>query len=73
LPKLPEPPPIFRLIQALGHITMAEMYRTFNMGVGMVIVCSLSDAESIKTHFSKRGDDCFQIGEVIAGDREVLF
>jgi phosphoribosylformylglycinamidine cyclo-ligase len=65
--------PVFELFRRLGNVSDSEMYRTFNMGVGMVIVCSLSDAESIKTHFSKRGDDCFQIGEVIAGDREVLF
>jgi phosphoribosylformylglycinamidine cyclo-ligase len=49
------------------------MYRTFNMGVGMVIVCSPGDVESIRTHFRERGDDCFRIGEVIAGQREVLF
>ena len=66
--------PIFELFRRLGNVSDSEMYRTFNMGVGMVIVCSPNDAESIKTHFRGRGDDdCFQIGEVIAGDREVLF
>jgi phosphoribosylaminoimidazole (AIR) synthetase len=39
----------------------------------MVIVCSSNDVETIKTHFRERGDDCFEIGEVIAGQREVLF
>ncbi|MCA1578583.1 MAG: phosphoribosylformylglycinamidine cyclo-ligase [Acidobacteria bacterium] len=65
--------PIFELFRRLGNVSDSEMYRTFNMGVGMVIVCSPNDVESIKTHFRERGDDCFQIGEVIAGQREVSF
>ena len=65
--------PIFELFRRLGNVADGEMYRTFNMGVGMVIVCSPGDVESIRTHFRERGDDCFQIGEVIAGQREVLF
>jgi phosphoribosylformylglycinamidine cyclo-ligase len=43
------------------------MYRTFNMGVGMVIVCSESDAETIKTHLG----ECYDIGRVVTGNREV--
>ena len=64
--------PIFELFRRLGNVSDSEMYRTFNMGVGMVLVCSPGDVESIKTHFRERGDDCFQIGDVIAGEREVL-
>jgi phosphoribosylformylglycinamidine cyclo-ligase len=36
--KFPEPPPIFRMIQRLGHIPDEEMFRVFNMGIGFVIV-----------------------------------
>ena len=64
--------PVFELFRRLGNVSDSEMYRTFNMGVGMVIVCAPGDVESIKTHFRERGDECFQIGEVIAGQREVL-
>ena len=64
--------PIFELFRRLGNVSDSEMYRTFNMGVGMVIVCSPHDVESIKNQFRERGDDCFQIGDVIAGEREVL-
>jgi len=64
--------PIFELFRGIGNVSDTEMYRTFNMGVGMVIVCSPSDAESIRAHFRERGEECFQIGEVIAGEREVL-
>jgi phosphoribosylamine--glycine ligase/phosphoribosylformylglycinamidine cyclo-ligase len=44
------------------------MYRTFNMGVGMVIVCAASDANAIEGHLS----ECYRIGEVVTGNREVL-
>ncbi len=40
-------PPIFPLIQQNGNIADSEMYRVFNMGVGMVIVCSPEDAGQI--------------------------
>ena len=33
-------PPLFELMRRLGNVSESEMYRTFNMGVGMVIVCS---------------------------------
>ena len=64
--------PIFDLFRRLGNVSEFEMYRTFNMGVGMVIVCSRSDLDPIKSHFKERGDKYYQIGEVVAGNREVL-
>jgi len=64
--------PVFELFRRLGNVSEREVYRTFNMGVGMVIVCALGDVDDIKNHFQERGDDCYQIGEVIAGQREVL-
>jgi len=64
--------PIFELLQRLGNVSEPEMYRTFNMGVGMVIVTSASDAEVIKAHFREREEECYEIGKVISGNREVL-
>jgi phosphoribosylformylglycinamidine cyclo-ligase len=64
--------PIFEVMQQIGNVSEREMYRTFNMGVGMVIVCSLADAETIKTHFREREEECYEIGEVISGNREVI-
>ena len=64
--------PMYDLFRRLGNVSEREMYRTFNMGVGMVIVCAPCDVDLIKNHFQQRGDDCYQIGEVIAGQREVL-
>ena len=64
--------PIFTLMQQLGNIPDSEMYRTFNMGVGMVIVTSPQEAEAIHSHLARRGEPCYEIGRVIEGDREVL-
>ena len=63
--------PIYRLMQEIGTVSEFEMYRTFNMGVGMVIICEATDARSVKSHLQARGDACFEIGRVIEGNREV--
>src|SRR6201988_270372 len=65
-------PPLFELLRRLGNVSDREMYRTFNMGIGMVVVCNESDAETIKTHLHDRGEECYEIGCVVAGNREVL-
>ncbi|HEY3580526.1 MAG TPA: phosphoribosylformylglycinamidine cyclo-ligase [Pyrinomonadaceae bacterium] len=64
--------PIFELFRQIGNVSEFEMYRTFNMGVGMVIVCSRGDVDPIKSHLKDRGDECYQIGKVVGGNREVL-
>jgi phosphoribosylformylglycinamidine cyclo-ligase len=63
--------PMFELFRRLGNVSEREMYRTFNMGVGMVIVCAATEVADIKKHFRERGDRCYEIGKVIAGNREV--
>ena len=63
---------VFEVLQTIGNVSEFEMYRTFNMGVGMVIVCSRVDADVVKSHLQERGDKCYLIGEVVAGNREVL-
>ncbi|HKY43766.1 MAG TPA: phosphoribosylformylglycinamidine cyclo-ligase [Pyrinomonadaceae bacterium] len=65
-------PPLFDLLRRLGNVSDKEMYRTFNMGVGMVIVCSSDDAETIKTHLRNERETCYEIGKVVSGNREVL-
>jgi phosphoribosylformylglycinamidine cyclo-ligase len=65
-------PPVFTLMQQLGNVAEGEMHRTFNMGVGMTIICAASDAESIKTHLRDMNQTVYEIGRVRAGEaREV--
>jgi phosphoribosylformylglycinamidine cyclo-ligase len=64
--------PIYSLMQAIGTVSDFEMYRTFNMGVGMVIVCEAAAVQSVARHFKAGGDQWFEIGKVIEGNREVM-
>jgi len=64
--------PIFKLMQEIGNVPDGEMYRTFNMGAGMVIVCAADDKEFIKSHLEARGDACYEIGRVMEGNGDVL-
>jgi phosphoribosylformylglycinamidine cyclo-ligase len=64
--------PIFTLMQAIGNVSEEEMYRTFNMGAGMVIVCSSADATAIREHLQEAGTSCYGIGSVVVGTRKVI-
>jgi phosphoribosylformylglycinamidine cyclo-ligase len=64
--------PVFKLMQQLGNVAEAEMYRTFNLGVGMVVVCAPQDQETISTQLAER-TPCYEIGRVVSGDRIVTF
>jgi phosphoribosylformylglycinamidine cyclo-ligase len=59
--------PIFGLMQKLGNVEESEMFRAFNMGIGMIVICAAEDKESLKYHFG----ECFEIGWVIDGKKEV--
>jgi phosphoribosylformylglycinamidine cyclo-ligase len=63
--------PIYELMKAIGNVSEAEMYRTFNMGVGMVIVCSRENAATVKKHLEGSGEHCYEIGKVVSGNRGV--
>ena len=47
------------------------MFRTFNMGVGMVVVCAPEHQEQIRSHLSSSNQPHFNIGQVTSGNREV--
>src|SRR5881396_114441 len=62
--RLPSTPGIFRLIQKRGRISDREMYRTFNMGVGFVIVCPQRTEDAIIRLFTRHGHSAFDLGRV---------
>ncbi|MDI6828294.1 MAG: phosphoribosylformylglycinamidine cyclo-ligase [Armatimonadota bacterium] len=66
-----EAPVIFRLIQEIGNIAEPEMYRTFNMGIGYVLVVPRDQAMNIIARLKELGETAFAIGEVRKGSREV--
>ena len=61
-------PPLFRLIQRGGAVSEEEMYRTFNMGVGMVAVVAAGDLHDLEHSLERRGETSFVIGSVVAGE-----
>jgi len=61
------PPPIFNLIRKLGDVSEEEMYRTFNMGIGMIIVVSPDDEEAVIGQIGG-----IAIGSVVEGEGVVI-
>ncbi|MDR3129943.1 MAG: phosphoribosylformylglycinamidine cyclo-ligase [Treponema sp.] len=61
-------PPIFALIAEMGAITERDMFNTFNMGAGMVIVVSASAASAALGVLRDSGEDAYILGEVVPGD-----
>jgi phosphoribosylformylglycinamidine cyclo-ligase len=63
--------PVFELMAQIGQVDENEMYRTFNMGVGMVVIADDSGAGRIRAHLDARGEAHYDIGRVIKGSRSV--
>ncbi len=66
-----EMPAVFRLLQEWGNVDWAEMYRTFNMGIGMVLIASEEEAARIEAHLAAQHEAVFRIGRVTEGAHEV--
>jgi len=64
LANMPRPQPIFQLIQKMGRINDEEMYRTFNMGIGLCIVTPKSDVEQLISACQTSGFRAYDIGKV---------
>ena len=60
--------PIFDLIEETGNIPERDMFNTFNMGVGMMMVVARSDAEKAVEILRKNGEDAYIIGETVGGE-----
>jgi phosphoribosylformylglycinamidine cyclo-ligase len=62
-------PPIFRWLQDAGGVSPDEMLRTFNMGIGLILIVSRDHAETVMEELAARGGrDARVIGEVVAGE-----
>ena len=67
-------PPIFQLLQQHGAVAREEMFRAFNMGVGLVVVCTSRDAERVINRLMRGGEpNAFRLGFVVAGERAVRY
>jgi phosphoribosylformylglycinamidine cyclo-ligase len=67
-------PPIFAWLQRTGAVPDRDMLRTFNMGIGLIVVCRRDDTSSILDALAAGGEpDAVAIGEVRAGGRGVEY
>jgi phosphoribosylformylglycinamidine cyclo-ligase len=66
-------PPVFDLIQKIGRVSRAEMDRTFNNGLGMILVVDKCDVDGVTAMLKKTRESYFPIGEIKAGRRQVTF
>jgi len=65
--------PVFKLMQKLGNIAEEEMYRTFNMGIGMVLIVDQNDTEEIFKVCQELGEKVYEIGYICSGESKVIF
>jgi phosphoribosylformylglycinamidine cyclo-ligase len=65
-------PPVFALLQQWGNVAWTEMYRTFNMGIGMILVVPPSEVQNIQDDLTARGEASFVIGQVTQGTKETV-
>jgi len=66
-------PPIFTLIRESGKIAEAEMFRAFNMGIGLVLVVAREQADHCRALLASLGETAWIIGEVQAGSRGIEY
>jgi phosphoribosylformylglycinamidine cyclo-ligase len=66
-------PPIFSLIQQKARIDDDEMYRDFNMGIGMVLAVPAKHADAVMKKTKKLGERAYLIGEIVKGKQVVKY
>jgi phosphoribosylformylglycinamidine cyclo-ligase len=65
--------PIFDLLQESGNVTNNDMFRTFNMGIGMVIIVPAEKADEALKIAESLGEKAYKLGKVTSGERVVTF
>jgi phosphoribosylformylglycinamidine cyclo-ligase len=63
--------PVFNLLQRIGAVPDREMYRTFNMGIGMVVIVDPVHEDQVASHLESVGEAFYRIGRIGEGDRTV--
>jgi phosphoribosylformylglycinamidine cyclo-ligase len=66
-------PPLFEWLRRSGQIPIDDMRRTFNLGVGLIVACSASDAGRVLEMLKDSGEQPSTIGRIVAGEREVRY
>jgi phosphoribosylformylglycinamidine cyclo-ligase len=67
-----EVPAVFRVLQREGGVERGEMFRAFNMGIGMAAVVRASDAEAVVAELTGAGETAWVAGEIVPGEGKVV-
>ena len=59
-----ELPKLFQWLQAQGNVDMQEMYRTFNCGIGMVVIVAKEDADAVQAFLAEQGETVYRLGDI---------
>lgn len=62
-------PPIFEQIRREGNLPLSDLYRTFNMGIGMVVFVPAEQGEAARSFAEASGEQAWLIGQVVEGER----
>ncbi len=65
--------PIFEHLQKLGNVAQEEMFRTFNMGLGMLLVVPSAKFKKAQTVIERAGEKAFTVGRIVKGERKVVY
>jgi phosphoribosylformylglycinamidine cyclo-ligase len=65
--------PIFEHVQQLGNVPQEEMLRTFNMGLGILLVVPSKKFKKAQTLLERAGEKAFTVGRIVKGDRKVMY
>jgi phosphoribosylformylglycinamidine cyclo-ligase len=65
--------PIFEHLQQLGNVPQDEMLRTFNMGLGMLLVVPSAKFKKAQTVLERVGEKAYTIGRIVKGERKVMY
>ena len=66
-------PPLFEHLRELGNVPQDEMLRTFNMGLGMLLIVPLAKFKKAQTVLERVGEKAFTVGRIVKGERKVLY
>ncbi len=65
--------PIFEHLQQLGNVEQDEMLRTFNMGLGMLLVIPSAKFKKVHTFLERVGEKAYTVGRIVKGERKVTY
>ena len=66
-------PPVVRFACEQANLSEAEALKTFNMGLGMILIVNPDEAEAVEAALADAGEQTFRVGRIVAGGGEVQY